>query len=160
MRNSKRIKIVAGGTALLMGAGVAYAYWTTSGSGTGSGATTAGVTDTLSFTQNSLSPMFPGDSAQNLSVAVKNTGSESVYVTTVQAFVTTDAAAACDGSNVNLHGSPAPSTAEDAVALTWTGVDLGSNVSANATGTIQFNNTGENQDPCKDATVTIHYLAR
>ena len=160
MRNSKKIA-VAGGTILALTAGgVAVAYWTTSGSGTGAGSTEAGqATNKITFTQTALSPMFPGDSEQNLIVNVKNTGSQNAYVSTVKAWVETDKLG-CTGADYLLGGSAAPTSEATARALTWTAQDLAkSGGNADATSKIQFNNTGANQDACKSAAVTVHYLA-
>jgi len=159
MRKNQKITAVVGGTAaaVLVG-GVAFAYWTTSGSGEGTGSATAGVADQLSFTQADLSAMYPGDSSQPLTVTVKNTSGESAYVATVKAYVTTDNDG-CTGADFKLGGAAAPSTAATAAALTWTATDLAAGGDADATSTIQFNNTSGNQDACKSAAVTIHYLA-
>ncbi len=136
----------------------AYAYWTTTGTGTGTGATTAG-TATLSFTQSALTAMYPGDSAQTLTVSVKNVSTtESAYVASVKAFITTDKSG-CTGADFKIGGAVAPSTALTATALTWTPVDLAATAAANATSTIQFNNTTSNQDVCKSAVVTVNYVA-
>jgi len=160
MRKTQKITAVVGGTAaaVLVG-GVAFAYWTTSGSGSGTGSATAGVSNQLSFTQGALTAMYPGDSSQPLSVTVANTSTtESAYVSTVKAYITTDKAG-CTGADFKLGGSAAPSTAATAAALTWTATDLAKGGSAVATSTIQFNNTGDNQDACKNATVTVNYVA-
>jgi hypothetical protein len=160
---NKKVAIAAAGSALALAAsGVAYAYWTTTGSGSGTGATTAGVTNTLSFTQTALTSMYPGDASQPLSVAIANTSpTEAVYVTSVKAYVTVVGAGSCDSTDFLLNGSAAPGTIGTAAALTWTAqeLDAASAESHDATGTIQFNDKATNQDGCKSAVVTIHYLA-
>jgi hypothetical protein len=158
-RPSKKLTIaVAAAGIIAVGGATALAYWTTTGSGSGTGATTAGTSNTLTFTQNVLTPMYPGDSSQNLTVAVKNTGTESAYVASVKAYVTTDKAG-CTGADFLLGGVSAPSTMATAAGLSWTAADLAASGQANATSTIQFNNTAANQDVCKSAVVTINYLA-
>jgi hypothetical protein len=102
--------------------------------------------------------MYPGDASQDLTVTVTNTSGESAYVAGVKAYVTTNKSG-CTGADFLLNGAAAPSTALDAVALTWSAQDLVATGHDDATGTIQFNNTGDNQDACKSAAVTIHYLA-
>jgi hypothetical protein len=147
------------GAVALTGAGVAYSYWSTSGSGSGSSSTSAGQLNTLTFSQASLTAMFPGDSSQTLTTTVTNTGPENVYVSGVKAYVTTDKSG-CTGADYLLGGTAAPIDAATARALTWTAQDLAKTTGhADATSTIQFNNTGSNQDACKSATVTVHYLA-
>lgn len=158
---SKKQYLAAGAAAAIVvaGGGAAYAYWTTSGSGTGTGSTTAGVTNQLSFVQTPISAMYPGDSQQNLSVTVTNTSGENAYVTSVKAYITTDKTG-CTGADFLLGGNAAPSTAATAVALTWTAQDLAKSTGNDvATSTIQFYDTGANQDACKSAAVTINYVA-
>jgi hypothetical protein len=159
MRKTQKTTAVVGGTiaAVLVG-GVAFAYWTTSGSGSGTGATTAGVSNHVGFAQYALSDMYPGDSAQPLKVTVSNDSGESAYIAHVKAYITTDKSG-CTGADFKLGGSAAPSTEATATDLTWTATDLAAHASADATSTIQFNNTGANQDACKTAAVTIHYVA-
>lgn len=162
MRNKKKLAALATGALVLGSAGVAYAYWTTTGTGTGAGTTTAGASDTLTFTQAALSHMYPGDSSQPLSVVVKNdknAPTQSVYVSTVKAYITTDAGADCDGSNFSLGGAVDAVDADHAVTMTWVAQDLDVNDSDAATSTIRFNNKATDQDACKSAAVTIHYLA-
>src|SRR5437879_1788014 len=90
---SKKRKLIAGGVALVAIAGLAtgaFAYWTSTGTGTGSGSTTAGTSD-LTYSQAALSAMYPGDSAQPLTVTVTNNSTtQSEYVGGVSAYITTD----------------------------------------------------------------------
>jgi hypothetical protein len=157
---TKRTALLAAGVAVAVaGTGIAYAYWTTTGSGSGNASTSAGTVNKLDFNQASVGAMFPGDSSQVLTVTVKNTGTENAYVNSVKAYVATDKAG-CGSDNFLLGGSAAPGDANSAVAMTWTAGDLAPNASADAKSTIQFNNKpGVNQDVCKSAAVTIHYLA-
>jgi hypothetical protein len=162
---------IAAGAVGVAASGVAYAYWTTSGTGSGEGSTAAAqATTLLSFTQNphastgaaqAVAAMYPGDSAQPLSVRVKNNGGQSAYVTGVAAYITTDQTG-CDGTDFLIGGS---STGTELLPtpLTWTAVDLAANATQTATSTIQFNNktgaTAADQDACKGAVVTVNYVA-
>ena len=165
MSKTKRI-VAAGLTAgLTLGlASAAFAFWTSSGTGTGTGSTTAGSSD-LTYTQNTLTPMYPGDSAQPLTVTVTNNSlTQSEDVTGVSAYITTSNAG-CTGADFLLNGSPAPSTSGGAVALAWTATNLaaspgpGNSASTAGTDTIQFNDTLANQDNCKSAVVTLNYAS-
>lgn len=159
MRFSKKFAAIAIVSASALAAGAAFAYWTTSGSDSGSATTTAGVLNDLSIDNATLTAMFPGDSEQSLLVTVTNDSTESAYVTGVSVYVTTDDLA-CDGSNFLINDDPAPSTDLTAVALGWTGQDLLAGGSDATSGdTIQFNNKLTDQDDCKDAAVTLHYIA-
>lgn len=158
---NKRIAVAAGTAAMMVAAGVAFAYWTTTATGSGTGATTAGVTETLSFIQDPLTAMYPGDSSQPLVVAIANTDLlEKVYVTTVKAYITTNKPG-CDGTDFNLKGSTTSVSPATAVALTWAAQELDalSAETDDAIGTVKFNNKATDQDACKSAVVTIHYLA-
>ncbi len=166
MKLSKKQRVVAGlaGTAMAVaaGTGVAWAYWTTTGRGTGSASTAAGATDTLDFTTAPLDAMYPGDSSQDVTVTVKNTGDQSVYVTTVKAYLTVDApyaTAGCSASDYLLNGVSTADSLANAVTLTWTAQELAKDASEDATASIQFNDKATSQDVCKDATLTLHYDA-
>src|SRR3954464_12317603 len=106
----KKIAAVAIAGAVVASSGLAYAFWTTTGSGSGTGSATAGAIDTLTFTQTALNAMYPGDTSQTLTVAVKNTDNQSVYVTTVKAYLTVvkdsgnTATGDCTAADFLLHG--------------------------------------------------------
>ena len=164
---STKKKIAAVGVAAIAAAsaGIAGAYWTTTGSGQGAGSATTGVNNTLTFEQTALTAMFPGDSSQTLTVKVTNTAQQSVFVGDVAAYLeVTKAGGApagtCDATDFLLGNAPAPGTAETALSLAWTDAELDKDEFANATGSIQFNNKGSNQDACKGASVAVKYLAR
>lgn len=159
--------VVAGAAAAVIATGVAFAYWTTSGSGSGLGST-ANSDATLTFTQNpagepdtsvALAAMYPGDTAQNLVVRVRNTSpKQSAWVPSVKAYITTNKTG-CDATDFDLGGVQSAATSEaTAEALSWTAVDLAAGAAANATSTIKFHNKSANQDACKGASVTLHYF--
>lgn len=131
----------------------AYAYWTTGGSGAGSGA----ASDVAALTVNQtkvLSPMFPGDSAQTLNGTFNNPNSGSAYVTTVTASIASVVKAAgaptgtCDASDFTLA---------NATMTVNQDVPAGSNQGTWSGATIKFNNKGSNQNACKNATVNLGY---
>ena len=156
MRNSKRIKIVAGGTAVLMGTGIAFAYWTTSGSGDGTATTSAGEVNQLSFVQTETpADLYPGGPAQPIAGTVTNDGEQDSYVTKV--VVTID-------SITQAAGAVGGCTADDYLindGEMLVGEDLASGVSADFSGaSIEFvNDELANQDGCKDATVNLTFTA-
>ena len=149
--------VVAGGALAVATAGTAFAYWSTSGSGTGTAATQSGSV-VLSYTTAALNSMYPGDSSQPLKVTVKNTSAtQKGYVGGVKAYITTNQAG-CTAADYLLNGT-AGADATHPQSLTWSAVDLAAGASQDATGTIQFNNTGANQDACQGATVTLNYTS-
>ena len=158
----KKIAALGVSAVAVASAGIAGAYWTTTGTGEGSGATTAGVDGELDITQSTvLSEMFPGDTAQTLTVNVANPSDQSVYVADVSAYLTVTESneGTCDAGDFLLGGNAAPGAEADAISLVWDAQELAKDAADDATTTIQFNNLDENQDACKGATVTINYLA-
>jgi len=145
----KTIAILAVAVVLVVGGGIAYAYWTNTGSGTGEA--TTGSNNSIVINQTSaITGLAPGLPAQTLSGNFDNPNSSPVYVTSVTAEVTGTDQAGCDATNYTIAGS-APVNAEipsgDGVG-SWSGL------------TIQFNNKpAVNQDACKNAVVAIAYTA-
>ena len=151
-----RRRIAAVATAILalcVATGVAYAYWTSGG--TGSGTATAGDVANITVNQTTvLTPMYPGDSAQTISGDFDNPNPGSVYVSTVTASIASvtkaggAVAGTCDETDFTLANATATVNATVAAGNgvgSWTGP------------TIKFNDKVTNQDQCKDATVTLAY---
>ena len=159
MRKSRKATIVIGSTvgALAIG-GVAFAYWTTSGSGTGTGSTETGNTAAMSITGNAAAAMYPGDSAQTVTAVVKNTDEhQTLRVAGLTAYITTDAAD-CDGTDYLIDGSTSSSDAP--VALDWSAQQIAAGQTASTTYEVQFNNKpADNQNACSGADVTVHYAS-
>ena len=98
MRNSKRIKIVAGGTAVLFGVGVAFAAWTSTGTGTG--AATAGSATTLTVAQQgTVTGLYP-TGTQAVTIRVTNTNPYPIRVSSVSpGAVTVTGGTGCTAEN-------------------------------------------------------------
>jgi hypothetical protein len=161
-KNKKRVVIGATVAALaLSGTGVAYAYWTTSG--TGEGSATAGTTENFTVNNQSTTAtlLTPGGPSATASFKVHNPG------TGVQAFSQVVVSVA------NNDGSPwsdGACTANDFIlggethGLSHT-ITLASPESIAANGdsttksvTVQmWNNTAAAQDDCKGVTVPLYY---
>ena len=139
--------------ALIAIGGVVYAYWT--GGGTGAGSATAGTAVNLTVNQTtSLTPMYPGDSAQVLAGTFDNANTGPIYVTTVTASISSVTkaggapAGTCDATDFTLAGATATVNAAVPVGTSqgaWTGP------------TLKFNNKVSNQDACKGASVNLAY---
>ena len=145
----KTVAVATGIVLLVMAAGVAYAYWTNTGSGTGEA--TTGTNESVVINQTSIiTGLAPGAPAQVLSGNFDNPNTSPVYVTAVTAIVTGTDQAGCDASNYTIAGS-APVNAQ---------VPAGDGVGSWSGLTIQFNNKPDvNQDACKNAVVAIAYSA-
>jgi hypothetical protein len=155
--SKKRVAAIGVMTAAtLVGGGMAYAYWTTTGSGAGT-ATTAVSDATFAITQDPLDDMYPGDVAQTLSLDVTiNSATQNAAITTLTATLTPSGG--CDASNYLVNGVPAVNP----VTLIWNGgngpTDIGAlDTVTNTDNTIQFNNKGVPQDECRGAVVAIAY---
>lgn len=135
--------------------GTAYAYWTSTGAGTGSAQTGSTTTALVVVQTSNVSNMHPGDTAQSLSGNFTNDDASPIYVKTVTvriASVTLDPlilTGTCTADDFTLEnkvmtvGKEIPSGTEQG---TWSGA------------TIKFNNTDTNQDACKGAVVNFAYL--
>ena len=163
MRKSTKVTAALAGGALAFGtAGVAYAYWTTGGTGSGSASTSAGATGKLGIGGDVPNAMYPGDSAQTITATVTNNGSENYKVQSLKAYLTVadpQATAGCSSSDYLINGVAAPGTALSAADLSITPIDLAPAATQTVTYTIHFNNKSTNQDFCKGASVTVHYVA-
>ena len=152
----KKAKIAAGtATVMLVGGGVAFAYWTAGGAGTGSAATGT-QSGALTVNQTStISAMGPGVAAQTLSGNFDNPNAGPVYVGTVTVSIASVTkansapAGTCDASDYTLTG---------AAMSVDTEVPAGTAKGSWGGATIAFNNKSNvNQDACKGATVNLAY---
>ena len=148
-RFGKRTISVAFGVVIsLLGAGVAFAFWT--GGGAGTGTATTGTSTAITVNQTStITGLAPGSPAQTLSGTFTNNNTAPVFVTSVSATVTGTSDPGCTATDYTIAGS-APVNAQVPVGTggSWTGL------------TIAFNNkVGTNQDACKNATVNIAYTS-
>lgn len=156
-RRSKKILAIGATTtaAVLIGGGVAVAYWTTTGSG--SGTATAGNVAALTVAQDgpAVTGLFPGGPSSTRGLTVTNPGASDVLVS---AFTATPASVA---PVVSAPGDPACVAGTDftaaAASITPTTVPAGGSVTFPAAVTIAMAETGVNQDACKGVTLTVDY---
>jgi hypothetical protein len=154
MRGTKRVAAIAAVLALAA-AGIATAYWTQGGGGTGS----AGTGTTTSIVVHQTSPvagLYPGGPAVTLSGNFDNSNAGPVFVTAVTAVVDPLFSARLDlskpactpGDFVIAGAAPVGASIPSGNAVgAWTGL------------TIQLQNLATNQDNCKNVTVPIIYTA-
>lgn len=150
----KRTTIAAGALVLVVGGGVAYAFWTNSG--TGSGSATTGTNVALAVNQTStVTAMAPGVAAQALSGNFDNPNAGPVFIKTVEATVTSTGVPGCTAADYTIAGTSVIGTASPGAGGS---VPAGGNGVGSWSGlTIAFNNTASNQDLCKNAVLTIGY---
>jgi len=134
-------------------AGLAYAYWTSDGTGTGDAETGDGQNVAIIQTSE-VTAMGPGVAAQTLSGTFNNPGPGATTVTTVTVSIDgiTDGGPTCDEDDYVITGA--------AMSVTGNPLAMGNAVGAWTGATIAFlNSTSENQDDCKGATVNLAYVA-
>lgn len=143
-------------TCLLIGGAVAYAYWTSGGTGSGTASTgnTVGVTVNQTSTPSGL---YPGGPAQALSGNFSNPNSGAIFVTSVSASISSvtgpniTVGTPCDASDYTLAGFPVSIGRQ---------IPAGNNVDSWSGGTVALvNKPAANQNGCKGATVNIAYTS-
>jgi hypothetical protein len=147
MRKFSRKTAVAAGAAVVLavGGGVAFAYWSTTGSGTGSAAN-ASANGVVVLHAAFADGLTPGGSA-TVTYTADNDGSSSLSVGTITPTVSIDAAHVTAGCLVDDF-TISPTTSNTTVPAHTSGVAAG-------TGTLTFADTAVNQDGCKGAVVTL-----
>jgi hypothetical protein len=147
--NKRTLAVASVAGVLVVGGGAAFAYWTTTGSGTGEASTGSNATIVVNQT-STITGLAPGLPAQTLSGNFDNPNDGPVYVSTVTATVTGTDKTGCGPTDYTIGGS----ATVNAEVPAGTGVGSWSGL------TIAFNNKpAVNQDACKDAVVSIAYVA-
>ena len=151
MKRMTRTGNVIAGTAaaaLLLGGGIAVAFWTSSGTGTGTAA--AGTTSEVTIDQNgSIAGLYPGGSAVAISVDITNSNASDIKLGGVTATVVSTSDAGCTPGDFVIGDS------------TWGGGTVtggGGSITVNA-GTIRMVNASTNQNACKGATINLAFSA-
>ena len=148
----------------LGGGGIAFAYFTSGGTGTGSAQVGSSPPDAFTITSTGpTTALVPGNGAQPFVVEVANTTGQDAYVSTVFLSVATfgdsgDAATAAGGDISGCSASwfaVTPSVTFDEV------VPAGGNVTSAGLGsaapTIEMPGSASDQDPCQGAAVGITF---
>jgi hypothetical protein len=152
MRKLSRKQKIAASTAVIVGiagGGAAYAFWTSTGHGTGSAST--GTSAAVDITQtNTISGLVPGGPAQNIALTVSNTSPTQVSVNAITPSIK---------SITNQDGTPATGCSSADFAFTPSAAtSVPANGTASPTGaTIALvNDTTRNQDGCKNVSVALN----
>jgi hypothetical protein len=148
---NKRTALAGFATTLVLALAVgAYAYFTSTGTGTG----TASVGNTTPLTLHATvgGPLYPGAS-QTVNFTVDNTSNASEHVGTISlTSITPDTGhSTC---STTITGAKADFTMANVTVNHTFG--NGSGQAVTSTGTLLMNDTGENQDACQGATLTLH----
>ncbi|WP_091463905.1 hypothetical protein [Paenarthrobacter nitroguajacolicus] len=142
-KKSRITAAVAGVALVAVGGGAAYAYWTTTGSGSGE-ATNAPGGGTVTLHATFAGGLAPGNQV-NVAYSADNATTSSTVVGALSANVTTNVEA-CLPAWFEVTAV----TTNTLVAANSTGISVGS-------GILKFNDsTTVNQDACKGAVVTVN----
>jgi hypothetical protein len=124
--------------------GIAVAYFTSTGSGTGTA--TVGSSQALTLHGTTASTLYPAGSS-TVSFTVDNPSSGSEYLSTIHlASVTTDGA----HSTCGLSAFTMPDVTVNQTVASGTGIAV------TATGTLSMADTGTNQNACQGAPLTLN----
>lgn len=152
---------VATGAVILGAAGGAFAYFTTNGSSTGTGAvgSTSTANDWTVAVTNSSTAMYPGGTADTLPFTITNSVNGFEGLQTIAVSVAPDAAhatAGCQASwyTVSVSGTDTAgtnsSTTSDSETFTLTAVDdIAHNGVYHGTVNLVLTDTGGNQNSCQ-----------
>jgi hypothetical protein len=142
LKSKKGIVALLATLAVAISAVGAYAYWTTTGAGTGSAAN-ASSNGTIVLHASFAPGLTPGAS-EPVSFTADNLNSSSLYVGTVSSVVSTSNPG-CLAADFTVPAAIENQT----IPANTSGVALGTG------STITFADTAVNQDACKGATVTL-----
>jgi hypothetical protein len=144
---TKKRAVALAVVAALAVAGVAAAFWTTTGAGEGSGKVAAS-NGTLALHGSITEELTPGGSSP-VTFAADNSGSSNLQVGTVHAVVSIDEAHATKGCKASYF-TIADTEENQVIAAKTSGVALKNN------GSISMSDSAtENQDGCKGASITL-----
>jgi hypothetical protein len=146
MRNSKRVKIVAGGTAVLFGVGVAFAAWTSTGEG--SGQVTSTSDQGLTVTSTNASGLFP-TGQQTITVTVENKNPYKVALDSITVDDITSNDAACNVEEVTAPHNNAPGVTLEPAGVAGDSADFPFVVSM----------SNDADDDCQGDTFTVDFTA-
>lgn len=153
MKIKKRFAVMVAALVALALGGLAFAYWTQGG--TGSGTANAGSTSAITVHQTgSPTGLYPGGPSAALSGTFDNPNANAVHISSVTASihtlnVQTDLTKpACTAADFAIGGTSGANVVPAGTGVgTWTGL------------TVSMVDNGLNQDNCKNATVIIDYTA-
>lgn len=143
----KKAAVVGGVTAVVLTGGVAFAYWTSTGSGTGSATTGTSSPWTVTVEDVALGDLTPGGPTDTVSFSVKNENSGVQRLVGTVASVTGTSNPGCTAADFDVSTT----------SITYG--DVASGATVNGTFTIQMVDTGVNQDACKGVTVDLEVAA-
>jgi hypothetical protein len=150
-RRSRRATTLATLVVFALAGVAAFAYWSTSGEGTGE-AHVNNPTEKLKVTSVPVSGLFPGASVEQTVTIEDTSATEKVHVTTLESSITGNSkeGTGCEGKWFTI------TPASQSIAK-----ELNPGESTTAKVTIAMSNPKEeNQNACKGTTLNLHFLAQ
>jgi hypothetical protein len=149
---TKKRAMVLGAVAVFAVAGIAVAFFTANGSGTGTA--TVGSASEITLAGTITGELYPAGTPAEVSVLVTNSGKGSQAVGSVHlASISTDVAhEECDLSVTG--GNPAFTMADISVSKT-----LAAGGTTTVSGSLQMNDTKVTQNTCQGAPLTLHFTS-
>lgn len=154
MRMTTRSAVVVGSAtaAVLLGGGIALAFWTTNGTGDAAAAV-ADSAGTLTVTQvGTVEGLFPGGEPLPISVKVDNPGDAALSFSDISVILDTVSPSGCLATDFTVVDTYT-------ATVTPTVVNPTSSTTPFDVGTIKLRETGVNQDACKGATISLALAA-
>ncbi|GAA3684189.1 hypothetical protein GCM10022237_48470 [Nocardioides ginsengisoli] len=143
----KKVVVVGAASAVVLTGGVAFAYWTSTGEGTGSATTGTSTPWTVSVENVSLANLTPNGPTDTVHFSVKNDNSGVQHLNGTVASVTGTSNPGCTAADFDIS------------ATTIAYGDVAAGATVNGTFTIQMIETGQNQNACKGVTVNLKVAA-
>jgi hypothetical protein len=158
LKTKKGVALLAALVVVAVSAVGAYAFFTASGTGTGSA--TVGHATTVTLDGTITGTLYPDGAPAGVSVVVHNPGSGSQFVGDIHLdSITTDLAHTTAGCDTTVSGgNPAFTMADISVQSNLAADDgaAGGPDQTTKTGSLQMNDTGISQNSCFDAPLTLH----
>ena len=152
----KRTWILVGIVAVIaaMASFGAYAYWTTSGSG--SGTATTGTDQGVTVTGDPANGLYPGSSVP-VTTVVHNTSGQPQYVTNLHVTLSNDGGASCDPSWFTYKADSEASGTDSNPHTVALNTEIPASTDYSVAGHVYMADPNTNQDACKTVTLTLDY---
>lgn len=143
-RFTRKKYLVAGtAAAVIASGGIAFAYWTSTGSGNGSATTGTSTAWDVAVDDVNLADLTPDGPSDTIGFTVTNPGSGVQNLASTVASVTGTSNPGCTADDFSVS----------ATSITYGSVAAGGSVSGSFT--VKLVDTGVNQDACKGVTVDL-----
>ena len=157
MFTKRRALIASGAIGALATGALAFAFWTTSGSGSGSA--TAGTDAGVTVSGDPANGIYPGGSVPVTTTVTNSSSTQSQHAQNLHVAISIDSAHATDGCTASWFTYKADSEGSGdsnphSVALD---TDLAASGTHSVDGHVFMSNSNTNQDACKGATINLAY---